>query len=869
MGNIVDEVSRYLYRHITRITGFEEDIDEAYDSTLKLSMALSKVRTHRPFYIILDGFVDLLTLNKDGRYQFAEYLFSFSYIPHNVKFVFSCRSDNLEYITKTCIPYLCFKRMGMNKFKAVIEKNLSDVGKRLPSKQKSQILKSSIGDNVFMLTVFFELLKNYGSFDSIDNDILSLFEIHSQDQFVLQYIERMDIVYPEIKIKRIIGILLSSKCGFTENELAALSNINQINVSIFRSIMKPFLSIVNGRIRISSNIINKMEFAISECRQIILDVIGEFYQNTSKKHRQLRAIYGLELSWQYYIQKNYKKLREILLDWRNFIYFYENHLEYLVQLWRCLESLKDPDYSLKLYQIDLFTFDCPPKDLKVFDTYLTKLISNYFYDNNYVFDQMTNISVALEIYKETENNIVRNSRFSELLEKLQIGRTLSNNDYVGREVLLEIINSTSSKRKKLGYMLLYLDASIAYCDIYHSKYSYRDINEDDEDNRGVYNTKMLFLKDVIKDVNYYGICKNPLVQIKVAKIWIILAECQRRLHKSRNALCSVNMALKILSRYRTNHLCEFTVAEAIALQTSAFIYADLRKTNKAIARSLLSIERWNNLHTMHGHKFRIQHVDAIISLGIIYAMDYEYFESSREFSRAWRILDKEYFYEDQSDIMLQKQHEIERLQMKQGLYEYSEKDAERFERCAERNNRMDNFEYQLINYSKALCLRKESMEYNTNIHENEIINAIVDDYMEIAEALFQKEEYVLAISKYQQALDYLQDYFDISENGTQICASKCYHEIAECYYFIKKYKKAECYYFKALHIWEKCQDVCSEDYAELFSSLGYTYYMMNNSELACNYFRKSYEIQKKSQMNCNMKVIEEILKELSANNIQE
>ena len=111
--------------------------------------------------------------------------------------------------------------------------------------------------------------------------------------------------------------------------------------------------------------------------------------------------------------------------------------------------------------------------------------------------------------------------------------------------------------------------------------------------------------------------------------------------------------------------------------------------------------------------------------------------------------------------------------------------------------------------------------------------------------------------------------FDISENGTQICASKCYHEIAECYYFIKKYKKAECYYFKALHIWEKCQDVCSEDYAELFSSLGYTYYMMNNSELACNYFRKSYEIQKKSQMNCNMKVIEEILKELSANNIQE
>ena len=146
---------------------------------------------------------------------------------------------------------------------------------------------------------------------------------------------------------------------------------------------------------------------------------------------------------------------------------------------------------------------------------------------------MTNISVALEIYKETENNIVRNSRFSELLEKLQIGRTLSNNDYVGREVLLEIINSTSSKRKKLGYMLLYLDASIAYCDIYHSKYSYRDINEDDEDNRGVYNTKMLFLKDVIKDVNYYGICKNPLVQKKNAKIfhfsskrngiWIILS----------------------------------------------------------------------------------------------------------------------------------------------------------------------------------------------------------------------------------------------------------------------------------------------------------------------------------------------------------
>lgn len=149
-------------------------------------------------------------------------------------------------------PILKLSPLSLGEVELLLDRIPSRYAKTLNSSQKQHLLSLSLASNSLFLTVVLEELRLFGSFDYLEEFILSLPspEKYKEDLYdasvstiFLQLVDRLYLEYDSALLTQVLEFLSVTRSGLSEAELEQLiqANQNQSNIPLILRRLRPYL----------------------------------------------------------------------------------------------------------------------------------------------------------------------------------------------------------------------------------------------------------------------------------------------------------------------------------------------------------------------------------------------------------------------------------------------------------------------------------------------------------------------------------------------------------------------------------------------------------------------------------------------------
>lgn len=332
---------RDTYEHI-----YWEIVDKNIDDKLKLNIELDNQKFYKQFYKALENYGKKLTIFIDAVDQFNDFdsleIF-LSYIPDNVKIVFSCLYDETKTDKKDYTDYYNQLKHLQNNYelkelkdsnKEVLNIWLTENNRTLQEKQENLILEYAKDKTPLYLRLAFEIAKEWKSEDNFDELKSELGESEKEliKSFFKNIIKKHDVKDELLSLT--LGFISASKDGLSESEIIDILSIDKkilnmyerdntsypkltaLPASIFSKMYYHIQDIfteknIDGEMlmkpyhRIIEEVIN--EEILEDDRIIFHQKLAEYFNNNKNIYRKTR-----EVTWNRYSEGNISKLLESL-----------------------------------------------------------------------------------------------------------------------------------------------------------------------------------------------------------------------------------------------------------------------------------------------------------------------------------------------------------------------------------------------------------------------------------------------------------------------------------------------------------------------------------------------------------------------------
>ena len=321
------------------------------EMTKSLPQFLAQTGQHGKWILVIDALDQLENTDKAHMLNWLP-----EYFPPFVRVIFSTLPDNmLEILQKRMYKVINVKPLLVRERKTLIKNYLGQFSKSLPEKATNIVIKAKGFENPLLLRTFLDEIRIFGVYEKLEERIDYYIRASNKEDFFNAVLLRMEEDYEKEK-KGIVGELLVliwvSREGLTERELLEISKVPPLYWSELYNSLENHLIRRNGLLNFFHNYIRE---AIEECylrdevsKKKVHHRLARYFEKNPLSERSLKELpYHIEKS------KQWKKLKDYLINIDVFMKTYERDEYELTHYWRCLDNRfemgKEYSESLKNY----------------------------------------------------------------------------------------------------------------------------------------------------------------------------------------------------------------------------------------------------------------------------------------------------------------------------------------------------------------------------------------------------------------------------------------------------------------------------------------------------------------------------------------
>lgn len=287
--------------------------------------------------------------------------------PNNVKFLFSTLPEDttMQVFNNKSYPVFWLQRLSRSQRIELVENYLHSFGKKLDTKQINKIVDDNQCENTLVLKTLLDELISYGDYDTLDKKIDYYLHGKSVAEFYERVIIRFEDDYGRDFVKRILGLIATSRNGVSEEEIIHMTGTTRYQWSDFFCSFSTHLNNQSGRYVFTHSYITStvwkryLEGNIKfeeECRRNLAE---EMCENASTNAMQ-------EVPYQYDRLKEWEKLHDYITTASYLLFCMDFDEVEIGTYWRHINEAFPGKYSIKEY------LDC--KDCKDIITLCEKVM---------------------------------------------------------------------------------------------------------------------------------------------------------------------------------------------------------------------------------------------------------------------------------------------------------------------------------------------------------------------------------------------------------------------------------------------------------------------------------------------------------------
>ena len=266
------------------------------------------------------------------------------YFPPFVRVIFSTLPGSiLSVLKKRKYELVNIKPLTIKERIALIKNYLNQFGKAFQANVTNMIVKAKGFNNPLLLRTFLDEIRIFGEYERLKEKISHYVRFSNKDDFFNAILLRMEEDYEKDRkglVGELLSLILASRKGLTERELLDISKVPTLYWSELNNSLETHLIRKNGLQNFFHDFIRE---AIEECylkddvsRKKVHRKLAKYFAENPLSERSLEELpYHLERS------KQWKKLKDYIINIEVFLKIYERDEYELTHYWRCLNNRFD------------------------------------------------------------------------------------------------------------------------------------------------------------------------------------------------------------------------------------------------------------------------------------------------------------------------------------------------------------------------------------------------------------------------------------------------------------------------------------------------------------------------------------------------